>query len=529
MGIKPEDETEEMTDRLKDLKEAKKKVLLGGGQDRIDKHHKAGKLTARERIDLLLDSGSFLEWNPLLGQTYGLPAEGVITGTGMIHGRPVCVFSQDATVAGGSMSHWHGFKVHRTVERAIEMRVPVIGLWDSPGARIEKPDDGGNAGVVPNNDKHEASVFYPNTEASGVIPQISVILGSCAGTAVYSPALTDFTFMVDGISHMFITGPRIVKSVLGESISMEDLGGAKVHTKVTGVADLRFKSEKDCFDGIRRLMSFLPQNNQERALTAQTGDDGDRVDEDIATLIPESPSKAYDMRKVITRVTDNGEFFEIKPEFAGEIIVAFSRLAGETVGIVANQPMVRAGSLTVDSSDKEARFIRFCDCFNIPLVMLIDTPAYMPGSAQEHKGIIRHGAKVLYALCESTVPRVAVVLRKCYGGGNLGMGITPGMKVDFTFYWPFAEAGVVGAQQSVELFYADEIAKADDKETVRAEMICQYRERYANPIINASSNLYADDVIDPAETRKVLIRALAFLRTKSRNTRIPKRHGNMPL
>jgi methylmalonyl-CoA decarboxylase subunit alpha len=518
-----------MRKRLKELKEAKQSVLLGGGKDKIDKHHKAGKLTARERIDLLLDPDSFLEWSPLLGCTHGLPAEGVITGVGMIHGRPVCVFSQDATVAGGSMSHWHGFKVHRTIERAIEMRVPVIGLWDSPGARIEKPDDGGNAGVVPNNDKHEASVFYPNTEASGVIPQISVILGSCAGTAVYSPALTDFTFMVDGISHMFITGPRIVKSVLGENINMEELGGAKVHTKVTGVADLRFKSEKDCFDGIRRLMSFLPQSNQEQAPITKTGDDGDRVDENIATLIPESSNKAYDMRKVITRITDNGEFFEIKPEFAGEIIVGFSRLGGETVGIVANQPMVRAGSLTVDSSDKEARFIRFCDCFNIPLVMLIDTPAYMPGSAQEHKGIIRHGAKVLFALCEATVPRVAVVLRKCYGGGNLGMGITPGMKVDFTFYWPFAEAGVVGEQQSVELFYADELAKAEDREALRAEMILQYRERYANPIINASNNLYADDVIDPAETRRVLIRSLAFLRTKSRDTRIPKRHGNIPL
>jgi len=518
-----------MIDRLKNLKEAKQTVLLGGGKDKIDKHHKAGKLTARERVDLLVDPGSFLEWNPLLGQTRSLPAEGVIAGAGMIHGRPVCVFSQDATVAGGSMSHWHGFKVHRTVERAIEMRVPVIGLWDSPGARIERPDDGGNAGVVPNSDKHEASVFYPNTEASGFIPQISVILGSCAGTAVYSPALTDFVFMVDGISHMFITGPRIVESVLRERISKEELGGAKVHTKTTGVADLRFKSENDCFDGIRRLMSYLPQNNQEKTPIVQTADDRDRIDEDIATLIPDSPTKVYDMHRVISRVVDNGEFFEIKPEFAGEIVVGFSRLGGEAVGIIANQPMVRAGSLTVDSADKEARFIRFCDSFNIPLVMLIDTPAYMPGSAQEHKGIIRHGAKVLYALCESTVPRVAVVLRKCYGGGNLGMGITPGMKVDFTFYWPFAEAGVVGAEQAVELFYADELAKAEDIEASRAEMIYQYRERYANPMINASQNLYADDVIDPAETRKILIRALAFLRTKSRDTRIPKRHGNIPL
>jgi acetyl-CoA carboxylase carboxyltransferase component len=412
-------------ERLKQLSEIKQKAALGGGQTKIDRQHKAGKLTARERIDLLFDPGTFLEWSPLLGYTKKLPAEGVITGTGMINGRPVCVFAQDATVAGGSMSHWHGFKVHRTVERAIEMRVPVIGLFDSPGARVEKPDDGGDAGVVPNSDKHEASVFYPNTQASGVVPQISVILGSCAGVAVYSPAITDFTFMVDGISHMCITGPRVIKSVLGEDITLEDLGGAKVHTKVTGVADLRFKSEKDCFEGIRRLMSFLPQSNLEKVPAIDTGDDKDCVDESIAALIPEQSNRVYDMRKVIARIVDNGELFEIKPEFAGEIIVGFSRLGGETVGIVANQPMVRAGSLTADSSVKEARFIRFCDAFNIPLVMLIDTPAYMPGSAQEHKGIIRHGAKVLYALCEATVPRIAVVLRKCYGGETLEWASRP--------------------------------------------------------------------------------------------------------
>jgi acetyl-CoA carboxylase carboxyltransferase component len=518
-----------MKDRIKNLKEIKEKILLGGGAQKIEKQHKAGKLTARERIGLLLDPGTFFEWNMLLGHAIKVPAEGIIAGTGMINGRSVCVFSQDATVLGGSMGHWHGFKMHRTIERALEMRVPIVGLFDSPGGRVEKSDDGGTAGVVPNSEKHEASVFYPNTQASGVIPQISVILGSCAGIAVYSPALTDFIFMVDGISQMFITGPRVVKSALGEEISMEDLGGAKVHTKVSGVADLRFKNEQDCFTGIRKLMSFLPQNNEKNAPFVETGDDKDRLDEGIAAIIPEASNKAYDIHKVINRLADQGEFFEIKPEFAGEIVVGFSRLGGETVGIVANQPMVRAGSLTVDSSDKEARFIRFCDAFNIPIIMLIDTPAYMPGSAQEHKGIIRHGAKVLFALCEATVPRIGVVLRKSYGGGNLGMGITPGMKVDFTFYWPSAESGVLGAQQSVELFYADEIARAEDKDAFRAEMIRQYRERYANPIINASSNLYAEDVIDPAETRKILIRALDFLRTKSRNTGIPKRHGNIPL
>jgi acetyl-CoA carboxylase carboxyltransferase component len=518
-----------MEERIRSLKAIRDKVLLGGGQAKIDKQHKAGKLTARERIDLLLDPGTFFEWNMLLGHANDAPAEGIVAGTGMIHGRPVCVFSQDATVLGGSMGHFHGFKMYRTIERALEMRIPVIGLFDSPGGRVEKSDDGGTAGLIPNNDKHEASVFYPNTLASGVIPQISVILGSCAGIAVYSPALTDFIFMVDGISHMFITGPRVVKSALGENITMEELGGTKVHAQISGVADLRFKSEQECFAGIRKLLAFLPQNNEENPPFMETGDDAERVDEGMAALLPESPNRAYDIRKVIGRLVDNGGFFEIKPEFAGEIVVGFSRLGGETVGVVANQPMVRAGSLTVDSSDKEARFIRFCDAFNIPIIELIDTPAYMPGSAQEHKGIIRHGAKVLFALCESTVPRIAVVLRKSYGGGNLGMGITPGMQVDFTFYWPSAEAGVLGAQQAVELFYRDEIEKAGDKEAFRREMISQYRERYANPIFHASRNLYAEDVIDPADTRRVLIRALKFLHSKTRKEGPRKRHGNLPL
>ena len=302
-----------------------------------------------------------------------------------------------------------------------------------------------------------------------------------------------------------------------------------MHAKVSGVADLRFGNEQECFAGIRRLMTFLPQNSEERAPFIDTEDDKDRLDPEIADLIPASATKAYDTKKVIKHIADNGDFLEIKPEFAGEIVVGFCRLGGETVGVVANQPMVRAGSLTVDSSDKEARFIRFCDAFNIPIVELIDTPAYMPGSGQEHKGIIRHGAKVLYALCECTVPRVAVVLRKCYGGGNLGMGITPGMQVDFTFYWPSAESGVMGAKQAVELFYRKEVEKAQDKEAFRSEMIRQYRERYANPVTFAANNLYAEDVIDPADTRRVLIRSLQFLRTKSRGSRIRKRHGNIPL
>jgi acetyl-CoA carboxylase carboxyltransferase component len=519
-----------MKERLENLNSIKQEALLGGGAGKIEKQHEAGKLTARERIGLLVDPGSFLEWGMLLGHAEGLPAEGVVTGTGTVDGRPICVFAQDATVHGGSMGHRHGYKIHRTIERAIEMQIPLIGLFDSPGARVEKPDEKGSSEVMPNSDKHGGSIFYPNTHASGVVPQISAMLGSCAGAAVYSPAITDFVFMVDGISKVFITGPRIVKSAIGETIGMEELGGAKIHSTVTGLADLRLRSEQECFGAIKRLLSFLPPNNKELPPIVHTGDDVERVDEGLADIVPSSPSKVYDMHKVIKSISDNGDFLEIKPEFAKEIIVGFCRLGGQTAGIVANQPMVLAGSMTVDSSDKQARFIRFCDAFNIPIVMLIDTPGYMPGSAQEHKGIIRHGAKVIYALCECIVPRIGVMLRKCYGGAQLGMGNTPGFHTDFTFYWPFAEAGVLGAKQSVELFYRNEIKQAKDPDKYREAKVLEYSEKFGDPIRHASGNLYIEDVIQPAETRRTLIRTLRFLRTKSRDLPTPRRrHGNIPL
>jgi acetyl-CoA carboxylase carboxyltransferase component len=519
----------EMEEKVKKLQELKRKAALGGGEHKIAQVHAKGKLTARERIDMLLDPGSFVELNMLVQHEIGAPGDGIVCGHGTIDGRVVCIYSQDPTVFGGSIGALHGYKMYRTVERALDMRVPLIGLHDSPGARALKMGTPGAWDAARARDEKSGnSIFFANTQASGVVPQISAILGSCAGISVYSPALTDFVFMVEGISHMFITGPRVVKSVMAEELTMEELGGAKVHSRLSGVADFRVKSEEECFTKIRKLLSFLPSCNEESPPVVDTGDDPERRDDEIADIVPCSPYKSYDMRKVITRIVDNADFLEVKGEFAPEIVVGFGRLAGHTVGIVANQPMVRAGSMTVNSSDKQARFIRFCDCFNIPLVFLIDTPAYMPGSEQEHAGIIRHGAKVLYALCEAVVPRVAVVLRKAYGGGNLGMGVVPGMGTDFVFAWPIAEIGVLGAEQTVDLFYADEIQKAENPDEYRAQKVREYREQYANPFSVASDSTHIEDIIEPRDTRWRLIKALELLRHK-KVWRQPKRHGNIPL
>ena len=520
----------EMAERIKKLKEIKGAAMMGGGREKIEKIHQRGKLSARERIDHLLDPGSFVEWNLLAGCDKGTPGDAVVAGYGTVGGRVVCIYSQDPTVLGGSIGPLHGYKMYRTIERALEMRVPLVGLHDSPGARTARPEEGGGAfgALGVQSEKSGVSVFFANTEASGVIPQVSAILGSCAGISVYSPALTDFIFMVDGISHMFITGPRIVKSVMGEEVTMEELGGAKMHSRISGVADFMLNSEEECFNMIKKLLSFLPSNNEEAPPIIDTKDDPDRLDEALAEIVSDDPHKSYDMHHVITRLVDNGDFLEMKKEFAPEIITGFGRLAGQSVGIVANQPMVRAGSLTIDSSDKQARFIRFCDAFNIPIVILVDTPAYMPGLEQEHGGIIRHGAKVLYALCEAIVPRIAVVLRKAYGGGNLGMGVMPGFRTDFIFYWPIVEAGVLGPEQSVELFYSKEIREAEDPVKYKEEKVKEYRQKYANPIFEASVNPYVEDVIEPKDTRRMLIRALKLLRSK-KVSRQPKRHGNIPL
>ncbi len=521
-----EDRTEE---RIRQLREIKERALKGGGEEKVVLQHQKGKLTARERIDYLLDKGSFVEFNMLLNHLEEAPGDGIVCGYGTIDGRTVCLYSQDATVRGGSIGALHGYKMYKTVEMALRMKVPLIGLHDSPGARLPKIEESKTV-LGDLMEKSGASIFYPNTQASGFIPQISAIMGTCAGISVYSPALTDFIFMVDKKSHMFITGPAMVKTVIGEEISYEDLGGAKLHCQITGVADRRYASDKECLDGIKELLSYLPSNCLEDPPYIEMGDNKERLNNELNEIVPASPNKPYDMHKVILSLVDRGRFFEIKPEFAGEIIVGFGRLNNKVVGIVANQPMVRAGSLTVDSSDKQARFIRFCDCFNIPLVLLVDTPAYLPGSDQERKGIIRHGAKVLYALCEATVPRIAVVLRKCYGGGNLGMGVVPGLGTDQVYYWPIVEVGVLGAEASVELYFGKEIRESKNPQEVRRKRLEEFTEKYSNPMREASANWGIDDIIEPKDTRRMLIRTLEFLQTKQRPQKIyPKYHGNIPL
>ena len=518
--------------RLAELETVRQKVLLGGGQAKIDQHHQQGRLTARERIDLLLDKESFIEINMLAGHAVDLPSDGLVCGSGTVCGRQVFVYSQDRTVRGGSVGVEHGYKMYKTVERALEMRVPLIGLHDSPGARLPSSTElewmGQRKRSVFSSisDKHGGAVFMPNTLGSGIIPQISAIVGTCGGISVYSPALNDFIYMVDDISHMFITGPMVVKMVLGEDITMNDLGGAKVHAQKTGCCDFRVPDEKTLYQDIRRLLSFLPKNCDEKPPVYQCNDDPGRMCTELNEIVPSAPNKAFDMRRVIETIVDNGDFLEVKKEFAGEIITGFGRMEGKTVGVVANQPMVKAGSLTVDSSDKQARFIRFCDCFNIPLILLVDTPAYMPGSYQEHAGIIRHGAKVLYALCEATTPRIVMVLRKAYGGGNLGMGVLPGLGSDLVLYWPLMETGILGADQSVMLLYG----KDPNFSTPGwlDQKLAEYRETYANPIYDVSSNINVEDIVAPAESRRYLIRALRMLVDK-KIERPKKRHGNIPL
>ena len=517
--------------RLKELEEAREKVRQAGGPEKVAKHHAEGKLTARERVETLLDPDSLMEINMLAGHAMNIPGDGIVCGSGTVDGRPVFVYSQDRTVLGGSIGIEHGYKMYRTIERALEMRVPLIGLHEGPGARIPTSRDLDWYGVKKRthfsfiNEKHGGSVFFPNTLASGIIPQISGIMGTCSGISVYSPALTDFIYMVDNTSHMCITGPRVVKMVTGEEISMEDLGGAKVHAEKSGVCDFRAKDERTMLSDIRCMLSFLPLNCDESPPVYTTGDDPNRSCDELNEIVPTAPNKPFDVRQVISALVDNGDFLEVKKEFAGEVIVGFGRLDGKTVGVVANQPMVRAGCLTVDSSDKQARFIRFCDCYNIPLIILVDTPAYMPGSNQEHAGIIRHGAKVLYALCEATVPRIVVVLRKAYGGGNLGMGVLPGLGSDRVLYWPIMETGILGAEQAVMLIHSRD--EGADKEYLE-QKLREYRETYANPIYEVNANLNVEDVITPAETRRYLVRAFKLLERK-KVERPAKRHGNMPL
>jgi methylmalonyl-CoA decarboxylase subunit alpha len=509
-----------LEEKIQILKELKERAQKGGGQKRIDKHHEQKKLTARERIEKLLDPGSFQEIYSLASLDFNLAkqdsfGDGVITGSGKMDGRPVCLYAQDATIRGGSVGAIHRFKVCQCIDTAAEMGVPLIALNDSAGARIQKEMQ-----------ITHGSNFFSYSMASGKVPLISAILGNCAGNAVYGAALTDFIFMVEGLGHMTITGPKVVKETTGEDISMEDLGGARVHTQISGCADFRCSSEEECFQMIRGLVGFLPSCYKEFPPRHSPQDDPERDVEGVEGLIPESRKKYYDVRKVIEKIFDQGSFLEVKKAFARNIITGFTRLDGYSVGVVANQPRFLSGSLTVDSSDKEARFIRFCDCFNIPLIFLIDVPGYFPGKEQEYKGIIRHGAKVLYALSESTVPKVSVILRKGYGGGLTAMGGHPALGIDRIYSWPSGEMAVMDPPAAVNLLFREDLEKAENPEEFRKTKIKEFEERFHTPYYNAAS-MQIHEVISPDETRRFLIRTMELLRRKMSPRRIP--HGNIPL
>lgn len=510
---------------IEHLRSLQETAQLGGGKQRIEDQHKKGKLTARERLNILLDEGSFEEMDMLVEHRsfdFGLEkqrflGDGVVTGTGRIDGRIVCVFSQDFTVFGGSLSEAHAEKIGKVMDLALKIGCPVIGLNDSGGARIQE-------GVVSLGGY--ADIFLRNTLASGVIPQISAIMGPCAGGAVYSPAITDFTLMVKNTSYMFVTGPNVVKTVTHEEVTAEELGGAMTHASKSGVAHFACENEVECLQNIRRLFSFLPSNNIDDPPTMPCRDDVNRKDAALNTIIPENPTKPYDIKQVISKVVDDGDFFEVHKHFAENIVVGFARLGGRPVGIVANQPSVLAGVLDIDSSKKGARFVRFCDAFNIPLVVFEDVPGFLPGTDQEWRGIITNGAKLLYAFCEATVPKITVITRKAYGGAYDVMN-SKHIRGDMNFAWPSAEIAVMGPKGAAEIIFKKEIEKSANKAEALAEKEREYREKFANPYLAASRG-YIDAVIEPDQTRPRLIRALELLDTKV-DSNPKKKHGNIPL
>ncbi len=514
-----------MQDKLKRLAELRAQAERGGGEERIAAQHEKGKLTARERLDLLLDEGSFREFDRFVTHRtteFGLAGrkvlgDGVVTGHGRIHGREVCVFSQDFTVFGGSLSEAHAEKICKVMDLAMKAGCPVIGLNDSGGARIQE----GVASLG-----GYAEIFWRNTQASGVIPQISGVLGPCAGGAVYSPAITDFIYMVDGTSYMFVTGPDVVKTVTHEEVDFESLGGAQVHGSTSGVAHFVCESEPACLERIRDLFHYIPQNNMDDPPRGTGDDPPDRMDETLLDIVPDSPNKPYDVHDVISRVVDEGSFYEVHADYAKNIVVGFAHLGGHTVGVIANQPAVLAGVLHIDSSLKGARFVRFCDAFNIPLVTFEDVPGFLPGVAQEHGGIIKHGAKLLYAYCEATVPKLTVILRKAYGGAYDVMS-SKHIRGDFNFAWPTAEIAVMGPKGAVEILFRRRIAEAENPAAETDKLIAEYQEQFAHPFIAASRG-YLDDVIDPRETRPRLIEALLMTRNK-REPGPSRKHGNIPL
>ena len=511
-----------LSKNIQDLRERKALVEMGGGEAAIEKQVAMGKLTARERIITLLDKNSFHEYDLFVdhdGRDFGmenkvLHGDGVITGTGTIFGAPICIYAQDFTVAGGSLGLKHARKITKIMDHALKMKCPIIGINDSGGARIQE-GVGALAGY--------GEIFYRNTICSGVIPQISLILGPCAGGAVYSPALTDFVFVVENISKMFITGPNVIKTVLGEDISMEDLGGARVHAEITGNAHFYAQSELECFDQIKKLVSLIPWNNMERAKSIEPKEPSAKLN--IEQVVPADPKKPYDVRDVIKCIVDDSDFLEIQELWAANIVIGFGRMGGETVGFVANQPMVLAGVLDCDSSDKAARFIRFCDAFNIPIITLEDMPGYLPGVDQEHAGVIRHGAKVLYAYSEATVPKVTVILRKAYGGGYIAMN-SRHLGADFMFAWPGAEIAVMGPEGAANIIFRKEIMEAEDEEAMRQQKVQEYIEKFANPFVAASKG-YIDAVIEPEETRELVLHALEVSKNKD-DHRPYKKHGVPP-
>jgi len=496
-----------------------------GDQQAVARQHERGKLTARERVEQLLDPGSFVELDAFavhrttaFGMEQRRPlGDGVITGHGMIDGRAVCVFSQDFTVFGGSLGEVFAEKITKLMDLALRMGVPCIGINDSGGARIQD-------GVVSLGGY--AEIFYRNVLSSGVIPQLSIIAGPCAGGAVYSPVMTDFILMVKGSSQMFITGPDVIKTVTGEEVGFEELGGAMTHNARSGVAHFAAESEQECFEQLRTLLSFLPLNNMDDPPFAPPADDPERMDEALQSLIPDSPRKAYDMLRVIEAVVDDGFFFKVQLYWARNLVIGFARLDGNVVGVVANQPMHMAGTLDIDSSVKGARFVRFCDAFNIPLVTFVDVPGFLPGTQQEYGGIIRHGAKLLYAYCEATVPKLTVITRKAYGGAYDVMA-SKHIRADFNFAWPTAEIAVMGVDAAVRIIFRKELAEADNPAERQAELAEDYQSRFANPYVAAERG-YIDAVIEPKETRPALIRALKLARTK-RQSMPARKHGNIPL
>lgn len=506
-----------------DLKRRMRYALRGGGSKAIEKQKAGGKLTARERIIALLDPKSFHEYDLFVEHSAKdfdmdkkyLPGDGVITGTGTISGHPICIYAQDFTVAGGSLGIMHAKKITKIMDHAMKLKVPLIGINDSGGARIQE-------GV--NSLAGYGEIFYRNTQASGVIPQISVILGPCAGGAVYSPALTDFVFVVENISKMFITGPEVIKNVLGEEISMEELGGAKVHAEITGNAHFYAESEQECFDQIKQLVSFIPWSNVKKATPFPKKHPKTRKYK-IEEMVPSDPKQPYDVRNVIRAVCDDSNFFEIQEHFAANIVIGFARLEGGTVGFVANQPNVLAGVLDVDSSNKSARFIRYCDAFNIPLITLVDLPGYLPGVDQEHAGVIRHGAKILYAYSEATVPKITLILRKAYGGGYIAM-CSRHLRADFVFAWPTAEIAVMGPEGAANIIFRKEIMQAENPDEARKQKIKEYKKKFANPYVAAAYG-YIDAVIEPSESRHFLTHALEISSSKSEE-RPYKKHGIPP-